>query len=227
LNVFKQAREYPQKSAATRSHILTVALSLFRQKGFDETTMREIAAEAKVALGAAYYYFPSKESIVAEYYKYVQDEHLLRAREQFLQSGDLSSRLRAAIHTKLDILQGDRRLMSALFRYGGDPEHRLSWFGPETKEHRVLSTQIFAEAIAEEKLPPDLKEVAPTLLWAMHMGILLYFLYDKSPEQQHTRRLADGAVELAVQARKFVSFPMLRPLRKRVIGLLREAELVP
>jgi len=221
--MFKQG----SKSDGTRNHILATALRLFRETGFDETTMRDVAAKAGVALGAAYYYFPSKESIVAEYYKYVQDQHLLRAREQFLLAKDLRSRLSAAIHTKLDVLQGDRRLMSALFRYGGDPEHRLSWFGPETREHRELSAQIFAEAIAEQKLPPDVKDVAPTLLWALHMGILLYFLYDKSSEQKRTRKLADGAIELILQARRFISFPVIRPIRKRAIGLLREAGLVP
>ena len=41
----------------------------------------------------------------------------------------------------------------------------------------------FAEAVAMERLPEDVREAAPTLLWTLHMGILLYFLYDDSANQ--------------------------------------------
>ena len=215
------------KGEETRSQIVATALTLFRRKGFDETTMRHIAAEAGVALGAAYYYFPSKEAIIADYYDHVQREHLRLSRVSFARARDLGSRLGAAIHTKLDVLEQDRKLLSALFRYGGDPGHPLSWFGPQTRNHRELSMGIFAEAVKGEKLPADVKQIAPVFFWVLHMGILLYFLYDSSPGQKRTRKLADGAVELVVQARKFVTFPLLLPMRRRVIELLREAGLVP
>ena len=51
------------KSEETRARILDAAMDLFRRQGFDETTMREIAAEGGVATGAAYYYFDSKDAI--------------------------------------------------------------------------------------------------------------------------------------------------------------------
>ena len=46
-----------RKSDETRSRILEAALSVFRERGFENATMREIAVEAGVATGAAYYYF--------------------------------------------------------------------------------------------------------------------------------------------------------------------------
>ena len=58
------------KSDETRARILNAALDLFRRKGFDRATMREIATEAQVAPGAAYYYFESKESIVMAFYQW-------------------------------------------------------------------------------------------------------------------------------------------------------------
>jgi len=51
------------KSEETRDRILNAALSLFREKGFDTATMRQIAVEAGVATGAAYYYFASKDPL--------------------------------------------------------------------------------------------------------------------------------------------------------------------
>src|SRR5262245_49337335 len=132
--MFKDAagRAVPQRAGSeeTRRQILDTALALFRERGFEETTIRDIATRADLSLGAAYYYFKSKEAIVGAYYDYVQQEHQARAREAFARGSALRQRLRAAFHSKIDIVQADRRLLRALFRYGGDPDHALSWFGP-------------------------------------------------------------------------------------------------
>ena len=42
------------KGEATREKILDTAIGLFRERGFDETTMREVASQARVALGLAF-----------------------------------------------------------------------------------------------------------------------------------------------------------------------------
>ena len=228
--MFKTAagRAVPQRAASeeTRQQILDTALALFRERGFEQTTIRDIAGRAGLSLGAAYYYFRSKEDIVGAYYAFVQREHLTRSREAFAGSADLRERLRAALHSKLDIMQGDRRLLRALFRYGGDPGHVLSWFGPATADQRQMSVNVFAEALAGERLPDDVREAAPTLLWTLQMGILLYFLYDDSPDQQRTRRLIDAAVTFTVDMKRIATSPLLRPLRRRVMTILRDAGLI-
>src|SRR4029450_6411961 len=94
----RAARAIPQRAASeeTRRQILDTALALFRERGFEETTMRDIAAGVGVSLGAAYYYFKSKEAIVGAYYDYVQYEHAARCRDAFGRGGTLRDRLRAA-----------------------------------------------------------------------------------------------------------------------------------
>jgi AcrR family transcriptional regulator len=215
------------KSAETRARILATALELFRERGFEKTTMRDVAAAAGVALGSAYYYFDSKEAIVAAYYEYVQEEHRARAEAAFGEAPDFRARLGVAFHSKLDILAGDRLLLVALFRYGGDPEHALSWFGPAGRRQREKSMAVFEAAVGNERMPADMRALAPLLFWTLHMGITLYSLYDTSPDLARTRRLTDGALDLAVQAKKVASLPLLRPLRRKVIGLLLEAGLLP
>ena len=63
-----------KKSAETRAKILEAALELFREKGFAETSMREVANRAKVATGLAYYYFASKDVIVHDFYQKAKDD---------------------------------------------------------------------------------------------------------------------------------------------------------
>lgn len=219
------------KSEATRSLILQKALALFRRHGFEETTMRDIAQAAGLATGAAYYYFPSKEAIVMAYYDHVQDEHEKRVRDALVEARDLRERLCIVMHTKLDILSEDRRILGALFRFTGDPEHPLSVLGKGTEAQLSHSLAIFREAIGNESVPDDLRPVLPIFLWVLHLGMILFFIYDNSPEQRRTRQLTDGVLDLLVQFLRLSSVPVLRtfmqPVRAKALTLLQEAGLVP
>jgi AcrR family transcriptional regulator len=214
------------KGEQTRRHIFECALELFREKGFEATTMQDVAARAEVVKSAAYYYFPSKEAIIQAYYEAVQGEQERICDEVFAASRKLRERLKAAMDTKFDLAVADRRLLGVVFRYSGEPEHPLSCLGPGTAEIRQRAMVIFRKAIAEERLPEDLQELLPVALWALQMGLLVMFLYDDSEGQRRTRRLADGAVDLTLTLLGLAKLAILRPVRKRVLGLLKEAELV-
>ena len=58
------------------------------------------------------------------------------------------------------------------------------------------------------------------------MGILLYFLYDESTGQRRTRKLIDAAVDFVVDVRRLATSPLLRPMRRRVMTILRDAGLL-
>lgn len=189
--------------------------------------MREVAKRAGVALGGAYYYFPGKEAIVQAYYERVQAEHARRAEEALKETKlDFGERLRIVFHSKLDILKDDRPLLGAIFRYTGEPLHPLSCLGPATRSLREESIGTFRRALGAEDLPPDLAKLLPLALWALHMGVLVYFIYDNSEQQQRTRRLVDGAIELIARLLSLAKFPLLRPFRGRVVALLEEAGLL-
>jgi AcrR family transcriptional regulator len=227
LNMFKQeiARG---KSKETRAAILGHAIRLFREKGFDATTIRDVADAADVALGAAYYYFPSKEAIVQAYYDEVQGEHARRvAGVLAAERLNFEERLKVAFHTKFDVLAHDRKLLGALFRYTADPQHPLSVFSAVSGPVREQSVNVFAAAVDGEKLPEDIRAVLPLALWAVHLGILLYFIYDESPDQTRTRKLIDGVIRITVRVLKVAGISILKPLRGNLISLLRDAELFP
>jgi AcrR family transcriptional regulator len=225
--MFKQITPKP-KSLETRNHILSTALCIFRERGFEAATMRDLAAAADTSLGSAYYYFPSKEAIIQAYYDDVQAEHTARVAAALSDSSlDLKERLRIAFHSKLEILQGDRRLLGALFRYTGEPGHPLSVLGSGTLQNRQQSIAVFTSAIGNERLPDDIRVLLPTALWALHMGILLYFIYDDSPAQERTHRLVDGTLTLLTRLLSLAKLPLLKPVRGSVLTLLREAGLIP
>lgn len=199
-------------SEKTRALILEQALELFRTKGFDTTTMRDIARSAKVATGAAYYYFPSKEAIVAAYYDQVQQRHEASVRESLDCAADLRGRLGLVIHSKLDILKDDRKFLGALFRYTGEPDHPLSVFGKGTQSQREHSISIFGEVLGDIEVSDQVRKVLASAVWMMHLGFILFYFQDDSPEQKRTHALVDGVLDLLTQFLKLVSSPLVRPL---------------
>lgn len=214
------------RGQATRELILETALRLFRERGFDATTMRDIASTADVSLGNAYYYFPSKEAIVMAYYDRVQDRHAELARPILEEEKNLARRISRVVLAKIDILKDDRKLLGALFRYGGEPEHPLSFFGPHTRHLRQQCLDIFQHVLEGAKYPKDVENLMPLALYAFHLGIMLYFLYDDSPGARKTRRLCEAASEFVVKFISLSRFPLTKPLRARVMRLLDDAGLM-
>ncbi|TWV53739.1 TetR family transcriptional regulator [Streptomyces misionensis] len=63
-----------RKKAATRQKIADTALRLFLERGYDAVGIREVAAEADVAVTTLFSHFASKEALVFE-----QDQHFARS----------------------------------------------------------------------------------------------------------------------------------------------------
>jgi AcrR family transcriptional regulator len=59
-----EAVEEPASSPDTRERILDVALDLFIEKGYDKSSLREIAEQLGVTKAALYYHFRSKQDIL-------------------------------------------------------------------------------------------------------------------------------------------------------------------
>ena len=209
------------KSDETRARILDAAVELFRRRGFDSATMREIASEAGVATGAAYYYFDSKDAIVLAFYDRAQREMQERLEEALAGTRDFERRLRALIEVKLDYFAPDRALLGALAGHA-DPEHPLSPFSAATREIRERDIQFFERVLAESKVKVtgDLATVLPQMLWMYQMGIVLFWIYDRSPEQRRTRALIEKSAGMVARLIKVSSFPLLRPVRKAVVELV-------
>lgn len=210
------------KSEETRSRILAAALELFRRRGFDQTTMREIAAEAGVALGSAYYYFASKEALVMAFYADASKEMSAQIDARLTKAKGLESRLRAILDIKFEYFAPNRLFLGALLRHAADPNNPLSPFSNETADIRELDIRHFAAALAAGRiaLPNDLAPYLPNLLWLYQMGLILFWISDRSPDQIRTRQLRDKSLSLLATAIKLSGFPLLRPLRKKIVDLL-------
>ncbi len=206
----------------TRRRIYESALELFREKGFEPTTMRDIAAKAGVALGGAYYYFSSKEAIVLAFYQEMQEsshESILKA---LAGQKKLKDRIRCVLEKRLELLAPDRKFCDALFRHAPDSGDPLSPFSAETRPIRERAMEHLRAAVegGDVKVPADLKPQLPYLLWLYQMAVILFWLYDRSPRQERTQKLMEKSLGLLVNLLRLSSLPLMKPLRKAALELM-------
>ncbi|HEY1525755.1 MAG TPA: TetR family transcriptional regulator [Candidatus Angelobacter sp.] len=206
----------------TRRKIYEAAMEMFREKGFEQTTMRDIAANAGVALGGAYYYFSSKEAIVLAFYHEMQEGSHEAILEALAGQKKLKDRLRCVLEKRFELLTPNRRFCDALFRHAPDSKDPLSPFSEETRPIRERAIEHLKIAVDGDdiKVPADLKPHLPKLLWLYQMGLILFWLYDRSEKQQRTHTLMEKSLGLLVTLLRLSGLPLMKPVRKTALELV-------
>ena len=218
------------KGERSRQHIVDTALQLFREQGYDATTMRGIAAAAGVSVGNAYYYFPSKQHLVQAYYDHSQELHVAAAAPALAEETTFQARLRAVLVTRLDPMQEEKTFATGLFRYAADPTSPLSPFSEESRPARESSIGLFADVVAgsrDLKVPTELRDALPELLWLYQMGVVLYWVHDPSPGSARTYDLAERTVPLVVRLVNLARYRLLRGVLTDLLALLHDLRTVP
>ena len=207
----------------TRQLILDTAMRLFRERGYAQTTMRAIAKEAGVAVGNAYYYFGSKEHLIQEFYAGTQAEHRKRAIEVLRTEKDFAARLRGVLHAGIDVNAPYHSFAATFFKTAAEPTSPLSPFSAESSEARQASIALFREVLdgSTAKVDPELRADLPELLWLAYMGVILYWVHDRSPDQAKTRALVNGAVPLIDRLVGLSRMRVVRPVTREVMALIR------
>ncbi len=184
--------------------------------------MREIAEAAEVATGAAYYYFDSKDAIVSAFYAEAQTAMAPLLEAKLARAKTLETRLRGLIETKFDYFAPNRQLLGALSAHA-DPEKPLSPFSRETESIRAGDLAFFERAVRDSgvKLPRDIQPYLSRLLWLYQMGLILFWVYDRSPAQRRTLALFDGTLKMLALTLRLASLPILRPMHRLAAPLLR------
>ena len=217
----------PGKGERTKERIVAAALELFRERGYEATTMRMVAEAAGVSLGNAYYYFASKDQLLQAFYREVHEAHVAAARPALAGQRTLRDRLLAVMRCKLDVIEPYHRFAALMFRTAADPASPLNPFHPAGAAVAREGEELFAEAIAGStaRLPKDLAAELPRLLWTYSMGVVLYWIHDRSPARANTVRLVERTVELIATAIKLAANPLLRPFQRQVLALVRDLRL--
>lgn len=206
----------------TRELIRTTALRLFRERGYDATTMRLVAQEAGVAVGNAYHHAASKDELVQELYLEVNREHVARTRAR-LDGGDLGERLRLTWHTSLDVFAPYHRFGAESIGAAVRPGSPASPFSPASAQSAALSRGLFREVVegARPAVPAALRDDLVEALWLVQLGLTAAWVHDESPGAERTRALVDRVAPLVGRAVALARLPVARGLAQEVLALVR------
>ncbi|MBB4906885.1 TetR/AcrR family transcriptional regulator [Actinophytocola algeriensis] len=210
------------KSEATRTLIVETALRLFQENGYDKTTMRAIAKEAGVSVGNAYYYFSSKEQLVQGFYDRITQLHDEACADVLTSEKDFAKRLRAVLLAWLSVAAPYHEFGRQFFVNAADPDSPLSPFSTESSPARDAQIALFRRVLegSTAKVDPDLRPELPELLWLYEMGVVLFWVHDRSPDCRRTRMLVDRTVPLLDRVIGLSRLRLLRPVTREIVQLI-------
>lgn len=213
--------EKTAKAKRTREHILATALRLFEEKGYQETTLREIAKSADVSLGLTYRYFASKDELVLALYERLSDETVEQSKS--LDGGTMASRFGITLNRCLDGLTPHRNALGSLFSVGLNATSELSVLGSRSSGVRRVMWGLYRDVASGASDAPKSTQVdsIATILYASHLLTILFWLQDQSEDQRRTRDLIKFAEGLLKRMRPIMGLPMFtRSMRElgQIIG---------
>jgi AcrR family transcriptional regulator len=141
-----------------RQELLAIAARLFAERGFKNTTVRDIADAAGILSGSLYHHFDSKESIVDELLDSFQQA--LWREYDAIEASDLTPRqkLEAVVRTSFDaidrhhsevaIFQTDAAYLSSF--------ERFAYLGERNTRFRTLWTGLLRQGVESGELRADL-----------------------------------------------------------------------
>ncbi|WP_051745095.1 TetR/AcrR family transcriptional regulator [Streptomyces yerevanensis] len=219
-----QASRTPAKSEQTRALILETAMRLFQERGYDKTTMRAIAKEAGVSVGNAYYYFAGKEHLIQGFYDRIGVEHQVAVRAVLEGETDLEARFAGILKAWLDVAEPYHEFAVQFFKNAADPDSPLSPFSPESEHARVEAISVCREVLtgSKAKVPAELRDILPELLWLSQMGLVLYWVFDRTEGRERSYRLAERGARLIALGISLARFRALRPLVREVHELFTD-----
>jgi AcrR family transcriptional regulator len=216
--------ELTPRAGQTRAAIIEAALRLFRETGYEATTMRAIAREAGVSTGNAYYYFGSKEDLIREFYARNQAEHDAACRPVLAAETAFAPRLRGTLRALIEVMSPYHTFAAKFFKHAAEPSNPLSPFSSESSPVRASALALYREVIdgSSVKLDPDLRAQLPELLWLYSLGIVMFWVHDTSPGCAKTYQLIDRTVPLADRLVSMSRLPVLRSTLADVVSIIDE-----
>jgi len=207
---------------ATKQLLYACATRLMAGRGYDATTMRDVAEEAGVSVGLLYKYFPNKRAVVVALYDELSADYARQAVE--MRPGKWRDRFVFALRTSLAVLEPHRTVLRALIPVlVGDPTQGL--FTPSAAFSRLRVQGVFENAVvaASDAPPRALGEAIGRLLYMAHLAVLLWWLLDKSAKQRATASLVSLIEQVLPSATITLRLPPVRRFLTSADGLLQDA----
>ncbi len=136
---------------SAKGRLLGASASLFKQKGFARTTVRDIAAEVGILSGSIFHHFPNKESILLAVMSEAISLALARMHKAVEGEQDVVKKFRALVRCELEAIHGFTgvgfTLLSSEWRYLSETSQKEVL--KLRDEYESFHRNVYAEAKAQ------------------------------------------------------------------------------
>ena len=169
---------------STRERILDSAMNIFSAKGFHDTKLDEIVAEANISKGSIYFHFPNKERLFIALVDQFADVIERRAREAIDEAAPGIDRVQAALQAVMETFGKYRRPAKLLLV-------QAVGLGTVFERKRMEVTDRFAlliktyldEAVADGSIAPVNTHIVAHAWMGAIYSIVIQWVYTGEPSQ--------------------------------------------
>ncbi len=170
--------------------ILEAAITVFAEQGYFQSTIAQIAKEARVADGTIYLYFKNKDDILVQFYQYKTRQIFERFRDAVSQPATAEEKLRCLIHVHLQEFQKDRN-MAIVYQAETHQNRRLG--NEQIKEMSKMYRDIISEVV-------ELGQEEGTIRRDLYMGLVKRFINGAVDEVINSWIHSGGQYDLVTMA---------------------------
>ena len=196
------AKVSKQKQEETRLKIISTAIDMFSEKGFESTTMKQIARQVGIGDATIYKYFSNKDKLIFAYYGLKAEESVQEfVAEEELEDYTLQEKLQLLIDIYLGKLLPDREFVSdSIKMIMQSPSILFKDVTPVREEFVGVIQDLLIEAennneIARTPFTSSIARLANEFI----LATLLYWVKDDSDEFSNTTQMVDMSLSLGVE----------------------------
>ena len=194
-----------QKQEEIRRSIILTSVDMFSEKGFEHTTMKQIARRVGIGDATIYKYFSSKDKLIFAYYGLKAQESIEEfLAEEELDDYSLQEKLQLLIDIYLANLLPDREFVNdSLNMIMRSPSVLFKDVTPVREEFIGVIHDLLIEAetcgeIAQSPFTAMTARLANEYI----LAVLLYWIKDDTDEFSNTTQMVDMSLSLAVEILK-------------------------
>ncbi|MER3453278.1 MAG: hypothetical protein C4344_06515 [Acidimicrobiia bacterium] len=183
-------RRLTQRGRDRRRQLMDFAARRFAEGGYDPTSVTEIVTGLGVGKGVFYWYFPSKEALLAEILREAQHDLRRRQAEAIAGRADPVHRIEAGIRASMRWFAGNRHLVT-LFQFAASDER----FAPLVRRGQEVAVGDLVRHVKEAVVAGRVRDEDPLLLAHAVLGVATHlartFVHERGEDPD---AVADAAV---------------------------------
>lgn len=203
---YRSTENTRRQKDAKRTAMMQAAVRVFAEKGYHAATVRDIVAEAGVAIGTFYFYFPDKETLFNHLFEETA-AFLLQTLDQAINSRtSFPAQLEAAIQAYINVAFYEPAVVQLLLVGGVGSAPSLAERRGEYREKLTRAWQRTLVAALERQQihPQNVRRTAEGLVGAFDE--IIFNLLTTSDQEHEKQRAMDEMVQFGLRAAGYL-FP--------------------